>query len=422
MAAKKPVKKAPVKKAVAAKPVKKEKGNRYQFEGRNLSTDSIVRGEVVAKNEDEARQKLVRRQIKVLQLTKMKKAKDKKITSADIAVFTRQLSTMMKAGLPLMQAFDIVAKGHSNASMTAMLMEIRNNVEQGESLGDSFAKHPKYFDKFYCNLVAAGEAGGVLEDLLDKLATYKEKTEAIKKKVKSALTYPISIVVVAVVLVIVMMMFVLPEFGKVYESMGAKLPPLTQFMMDISNAFVKFGWLIIAGLIGGVVGLIQFHKRSPKFQKRVDAMLLKLPVFGDIVRKATIARWARTTATLFTAGVPLVEVLDSVAGAAGNIIYEEATREIRSKVNQGISLTSGMQATNLFPNMVVQMASIGEESGALDDMLNKTAEFYEDEVDAAVAMLSSLMEPIIMVVLGGIIGTILVAMYLPLFNLGNVVG
>ena len=422
MAAKKPVKKAPVKKAVAAKPVKKEKGNRYQFEGRNLSTDSIVRGEVVAKNEDEARQKLVRRQIKVLQLTKMKKAKDKKITSADIAVFTRQLSTMMKAGLPLMQAFDIVAKGHSNASMTAMLMEIRNDVEQGESLGDSFAKHPKYFDKFYCNLVAAGEAGGVLEDLLDKLATYKEKTEAIKKKVKSALTYPISIVVVAVVLVIVMMMFVLPEFGKVYESMGAKLPPLTQFMMDISNAFVKFGWLIIAGLIGGVVGLIQFHKRSPKFQKRVDAMLLKLPVFGDIVRKATIARWARTTATLFTAGVPLVEVLDSVAGAAGNIIYEEATREIRSKVNQGISLTSGMQATNLFPNMVVQMASIGEESGALDDMLNKTAEFYEDEVDAAVAMLSSLMEPIIMVVLGGIIGTILVAMYLPLFNLGNVVG
>ena len=422
MAAKKPVKKAPVKKAVAAKPVKKEKGNRYQFEGRNLSTDSIVRGEVIAKNEDEARQKLARRQIKVLQLTKMKKAKDKKITSADIAVFTRQLSTMMKAGLPLMQAFDIVAKGHANASMTAMLMEIRNNVEQGEALGDSFAKHPKYFDKFYCNLVAAGEAGGVLEGLLDKLATYKEKTEAIKKKVKSALTYPISIVVVAVVLVIVMMMFVLPEFGKVYESMGAKLPPLTQFMMDISNAFVQFGWLIIAGLIGGVVGLIQFHKRSPKFQKRVDAMLLKLPVFGDIVRKATIARWARTTATLFTAGVPLVEVLDSVAGAAGNIIYEEATREIRSKVNQGISLTSGMQATNLFPNMVVQMASIGEESGALDDMLNKTAEFYEDEVDAAVAMLSSLMEPIIMVVLGGIIGTILVAMYLPLFNLGNVVG
>ena len=279
MAAKKPVKKAPVKKAAAAKPVKKEKGNRYQFEGRNLSTDSIVRGEVIAKNEDEARQKLVRRQIKVLQLTKMKKAKDKKITSADIAVFTRQLSTMMKAGLPLMQAFDIVAKGHANASMTAMLMEIRNDVEQGEALGDSFAKHPKYFDKFYCNLVAAGEAGGVLEGLLDKLATYKEKTEAIKKKVKSALTYPISIVVVAVALVIVMMMFVLPEFGKVYSSMGAELPPLTQFMMNISNAFVEFGWLIILALIGGVVALIQFHKKSYAFQKKVDTWLLKTPIF-----------------------------------------------------------------------------------------------------------------------------------------------
>lgn len=422
MAAKKPVKKVAVKKAAAAKPEKKEKGNRYQFEGRNLSTDSIVRGEVVAKNEDEARQKLARRQIKVLQLTKMKNVREKKITQADITVFTRQLSVMMKAGLPLMQAFDIVAKGHNNAAMTKLLLSVKNDVEQGESLGDSFAKHPKYFDKFYCNLVAAGEAGGVLEGLLDKLATYKEKTQAIKKKVKSALTYPISIVVVAVVLVIVMMMFVLPEFGKVYESMGAKLPALTQFMMDISHAFVRFGWLIIIGLIAVVVGLIHFHKISPAFQKKVDAWLLKAPIFGDIVRKATIARWARTTATLFTAGVPLVEVLDSVAGAAGNIIYEEATQEIRSKVNQGISLTSGMQATNLFPNMVVQMASIGEESGALDDMLNKTAEFYEDEVDNAVAMLSSLMEPVIMVVLGGIIGVILVAMYLPLFNIGNVVG
>lgn len=409
------------KKATSSKPEKVEKGNRYQFEGRNLSTESIVRGEVVAKNEDEARQKLARRQIKVLQISKMKKTREKKITQADITVFTRQLSTMMKAGLPLMQAFDIVAKGHSNASMTKLLMAVRNDVEQGESLGDSFAKHPKYFDKFYCNLVAAGEAGGVLEGLLDKLATYKEKTQAIKKKVKGALTYPIAIVVVAIVLVIVMMMFVLPEFGKVYSSMGAPLPPLTAFMMGISDFFVESGWIIIVALVGGVWVLINFHSKSLKFQKKVDGWLLKMPIFGDIVRKATIARWARTTATLFTAGVPLVEVLDSVAGAAGNIIYEEATHEMRSKVNQGISLTSSMQATELFPNMVVQMTSIGEESGALDDMLNKTAEFYEDEVDNAVAMLSSLMEPIIMVVLGGIIGVILVAMYLPLFNLGNVV-
>lgn len=422
MAANKTAKRATVaKKTAAPKPTKVEKGNRYQFEGRNLSTESIVRGEVIAKNEDEARQKLARRQIKVLQITKMKKTRDKKITQGDITVFTRQLSTMMKAGLPLMQAFDIVAKGHSNASMTKLLMSVRNDVEQGQSLGDSFAKHPKYFDKFYCNLVAAGEAGGVLEGLLDKLATYKEKTQAIKKKVKSALTYPISIIVVAIALVIVMMMFVLPEFGKVYSSMGAPLPPLTAFMMSISDFFVQAGWLIIIGLIGAVVALINFHKKSPKFQKKVDGWLLKMPIFGEIVRKATIARWARTTATLFTAGVPLVEVLDSVAGASGNIIYEEATQEMRSKVNQGISLTSSMQATELFPNMVVQMTSIGEESGALDDMLNKTAEFYEDEVDAAVAMLSSLMEPVIMVVLGGIIGVILVAMYLPLFNIGNVV-
>lgn len=421
MAARKPVKKVPAKKATALKPQKKEKGNRYQFEGRNLQTESIVRGEVIAHNEEEARQKLQRRQVKVLQITKMKKARDKKITSADITVFTRQLSTMMKAGLPLMQAFDIVAKGHSNASMTKLLLSVRGDVEQGTSLAEAFAKHPKEFDKFYCNLVAAGEAGGVLETLLDKLATYKEKTQAIKKKVKSALTYPISIVVVAVVLVIVMMMFVLPEFKKVYDSMGAPLPPLTQFMMNISDMFVEHGWLIILALVGSVVGLIQFHQRSPSFQKKVDAWLLKLPIFGDIVQKATIARWARTTATLFAAGVPLVEVLDSVAGASGNIIYEEATNEIRSKVNQGISLTSGMQAAQIFPNMVVQMASIGEESGALDDMLNKVAEFYEDEVDNAVAMLSSLMEPVIMVVLGLIIGTILVAMYLPLFNLGNVV-
>ena len=400
----------------------KQTGKRFSFEGKNLSTEQIVRGEVVAKDEAEARAKLSRRQIKVIQISKMKVSRQKRITQADITVFTRQLATMMKAGLPLMQAFDIVAKGHSNASMTKLLMDIRGDIEQGTSMADAFAKHPKYFDRFYSNLVRAGEAGGVLESLLDKLATYKEKTQAIKKKVKSALTYPAAVLVVAIALVIVMMMFVLPEFGKVYDGMGVALPALTQFMMNISDFFVAYGWLVIIGLIGAVVGFYQWLQRSPKLQKRVDALLLKMPIFGGIVRKATIARWARTTSTLFAAGVPLVETLDSVAGASGNIIYEEATQEIRSKVNQGISLTSGMVATDLFPNMMVQMASIGEESGALDDMLNKAAEFYEDEVDNAVSQLSSLMEPIIMVVLGGIVGVILVAMYLPLFNLGNVVG
>ncbi|KPN74303.1 type II secretion system F family protein [Neisseria sp. 74A18] len=402
--------------------VKKEKGIRFNFEGRNIDTEQMVRGEVVAKNEEEARKKLQRRGIKPLRVSKVKAVRNKRITQEDITVFTRQLATMMKAGLPLMQAFEIVAKGHSNPSMTQMLMQVRADVEQGSALGKAFAKHPKYFDRFYCNLIAAGEAGGVLESLLDKLAIYKEKTQAIKKKVKSALTYPIAIVVVAIVLVFIMMVFVLPAFGEVYSSMGAELPGLTQIVMSISDFFVKYAWVIVIGTVVLCFGLFQWYKKSPMLQKRVDAVMLRLPIFGAIVRKATIARWARTTSTLFAAGVPLVEVLDSVSGAAGNILYEEATHDIRAKVTQGLSLTSSMQGTDMFPNMVLQMAAIGEESGSLDDMLNKAAEFYEDEVDNAVAQLSSLMEPIIMVVLGSIIGVILVAMYLPLFNLGNVVG
>ncbi|UOO76449.1 type II secretion system F family protein [Neisseria sp. Dent CA1/247] len=401
---------------------KKEKGIRFNFEGRNIDTEQMVRGEVVAKNEEEARKKLQRRGIKPLRVSKVKAVRKKRITQEDITVFTRQLATMMKAGLPLMQAFEIVAKGHSNPSMTQMLMQVRADVEQGSALGKAFAKHPKYFDRFYCNLIAAGETGGVLESLLDKLAVYKEKTQAIKKKVKSALTYPIAIVVVAVVLVFIMMVFVLPAFGEVYSSMGAELPGLTQIVMSISDFFVKYAWVIVIGTVALCFGVYQWYKKSPVLQKRVDAMMLRLPIFGSIVRKATIARWARTTSTLFAAGVPLVEVLDSVSGAAGNILYEEATHDIRAKVTQGLSLTSSMQGTDMFPNMVLQMAAIGEESGSLDDMLNKAAEFYEDEVDNAVAQLSSLMEPIIMVVLGSIIGIILVAMYLPLFNLGNVVG
>ena len=401
---------------------KKVAGVSYEFEGRHMESEQIVRGEVVAKDEQDARAKLARRRIKVISLHKKKKVREKKITQGDITVFTRQLSTMMKAGLPVMQAFDIVAKGHSNAAMTKLLMEVRNDIEQGTSMANAFRKHPKYFDNFYCNLVDAGEAGGVLENLLDKLATYMEKTQAIKKKIKSALTYPIAVVVVAIILVIIMMMFVLPEFKKVYDGMNAEMPALTQFMMGISDFMVAYGWIVIIAMIGAVVAFIQWHKRSFELQKRMDGMLLKLPIFGNIVEKGTIARWARTTATLFAAGVPLVEALDSVGGASGNIIYEEATRSIRNQVNQGTSLTTAMGSTDLFPNMVLQMASIGEESGSLDDMLNKAAEFYEEEVDIAVSTLSSLMEPIIMVVLGSIIGVILVAMYLPLFNLGSVVG
>ena len=400
----------------------RSKGKHFTFEGKNTETERLVRGEVVAKDEEEARKKLQRRGIRPLRISKVKTARKRRITQEDITVFTRQLATMMKAGLPLMQAFEIVARGHSNPSMTEMLMQIRSDVEQGSALGKSFSKYPKYFDRFYCNLVSAGESGGVLESLLDKLAVYKEKTQAIKKKVKTALTYPIAIIVVAIALIFIMMMFVLPAFKEVYANMGAELPDLTQLVMSLSDLFVDYGWIMLILLIVSAFGLYKLHEKSPTFQKRIDALILRLPVFGAIVRKATIARWARTTSTLFAAGVPLVEVLDSVAGASGNILYEEATQDIRAKVTQGLSLTSSMQSTDMFPNMVIQMAAIGEESGSLDDMLNKAAEFYEDEVDNSVSRLSHLMESIIMVVLGSLIGILLIAMYLPLFNLGNVVG
>lgn len=398
---------------------KKEK--RFIFEGRHSASDKLVNGEVSAFTEEEARKKLAKRGIRPLQITRVKTSSKRKITQEDITVFTRQLSTMIKAGLPLMQAFEIVARGHGNPSMTEMLMEIRGEVEQGSSLSRAFSNHPKYFDRFYCNLVAAGETGGVLESLLDKLAIYKEKTQAIRKKVKTALTYPVSVIAVAIGLVFVMMIFVLPAFKEVYANMGAELPALTQTVMDMSDFFVSYGWMVLIALGFAIYGFLKLKARSIKIQRRMDAILLRMPIFGDIVRKGTIARWGRTTATLIAAGVPLVDVLDSTAGAAGNLIYEEATREIRTRVIQGLSMTSGMCATELFPNMMLQMSSIGEESGSLDDMLNKAAEFYEDEVDNAVGRLSAMMEPIIIVILGLVIGTLLVAMYLPLFNLGNVV-
>lgn len=398
---------------------KKEK--RFIFEGRHSASDKLVNGEVSAFTEEEARKKLAKRGIRPLQITRVKTSSKRKITQEDITVFTRQLSTMIKAGLPLMQAFEIVARGHGNPSMTEMLMEIRGEVEQGSSLSRAFSNHPKYFDRFYCNLVAAGETGGVLESLLDKLAIYKEKTQAIRKKVKTALTYPVSVIAVAIGLVFVMMIFVLPAFKEVYANMGAELPGLTQTVMDMSDFFVSYGWMVLIALGFAIYGFLKLKARSIKIQRRMDAILLRMPIFGDIVRKGTIARWGRTTATLIAAGVPLVDVLDSTAGAAGNLIYEEATREIRTRVIQGLSMTSGMRATELFPNMMLQMSSIGEESGSLDDMLNKAAEFYEDEVDNAVGRLSAMMEPIIIVILGLVIGTLLVAMYLPLFNLGNVV-
>lgn len=400
--------------------IKKEKGNRFSFEGKSRANQQVVRGEVIAKNENDAREKLARRGVQVLHLRKMKTARRKKIKQSDVTLFARQLATMMKAGLPLLQAFEIVAKGHSNASMTDLLMDVRSDIEQGTSLSSAFGKHPKYFDKLFCSLVEAGEAGGVLDSLLDKLATYMEKTAAIKRRVKGALMYPAAVIVVAIALIVLMMLFVLPSFGKIYEGLGAELPYLTQVVMSISDFFVANWWWMLLVVVAAAVAIKISYSRSFAMQKAWDKFLLTMPIFGNIVKKAAIARWARTTATLFAAGVPLVEALESVAGAAGNIWYEEGTYQIRSQIQQGTSLTSAMQETDLFPNMVLQMAAIGEESGSVDDMLNKAAEFYEDEVDQAVDTLSSLMEPIIMVVLGSIVGFLLIAMYLPLFNIGNV--
>lgn len=401
---------------------KAAKGKMFKYVGQDRSSGRMVSGDIVGQNEGEIKQKLAKRNIKVTSVAAVKAPKGKKIKARDITIFTRQMSTMMKAGIPLLQSFEIAAKGQANQRMMDLLLSIRSDIEAGASMGGAFAKYPDQFDNLYCSLVAAGEAGGVLDTLLDKLATYKEDIEAIKRKVKGALTYPIIVSFVAVGLILVMMIFVLPAFKKVYESMGAQLPALTQAVMGLSEFFVAQKWIILAILVGIIFGFPAMMKRSPALQKKRDQMLLKVPIFGPIVSKSTVARWSRTLATLFTAGVPLVEALRTVGGASGNIIYEEATRKIQQDVKKGVSLTFSMNSTNLFPVMVVQMAAIGEESGALDDMLNKSAEFLEDEVNGMVDMLSAMMEPFIIVFLGVIIGVILVAMYLPLFTMGDALG
>ncbi|MDO4998229.1 MAG: type II secretion system F family protein [Neisseria sp.] len=399
-----------------------KKGRQFHFEGRNLVSEQLVRGEIVAQNEDDARRKLKRRGIRPLQITRIKQTRRRRITQTDIAVFTRQLSAMLKAGLPLLQAFDIVARGHNNPAMSQLLTGIRNDVEQGTSLSAALAKHPKYFNRLYCNLIQAGEAGGVLDTLLEKLALYQEKTMSMKKKVKAALTYPIAVMAMTAAVLTVMMVYVLPAFSQVYADMGAELPWFTQAVMGVSAWFADAFWWLLLLTAGGIAAAIYLHRRSVPLQTQTDALLLRLPVLGNIVQKSVIARWARTCATLFTAGVPLLDALESVAGAAGNRVYENASHAIRVQVNQGISLTSAMRSTHLFPNLLLQMTSIGEETGSLDDMLNKAAEFYEDDVDTALAQLSSLMTPIIVLILGGVIGLILIAMYLPLFEMGNVIG
>lgn len=392
----------------------------YAWEGKD-KTGKTVRGELRAQGEAIVNVTLRRQGILVTKVKKKSFTSGKKITDKDISLFTRQLATMMKAGVPLLQSFDIVAKGHANPSVSKLIQDIRSDVETGTSLNQAFRKFPLYFDALFCNLVAAGEQAGILEDLLTRLAIYKEKTLAIKGKIKSALFYPVSILAVAFIVTAVIMIWVVPAFKDVFKSFGADLPAPTLFVMAISDFFVKNWYLIFGGLFAGLYFFFQSWKRSEKVQRFMDTILLKAPIFGAVIRKATIARWTRTLATMFAAGVPLVESLDSVGGASGNFVYLDATKKIQTEVSTGTSLTVAMQNADVFPNMVTQMVSIGEESGSLDQMLGKVADFYEAEVDEAVESLSSLMEPLIMVILGVLIGGLVIAMYLPIFKLGAVV-
>ena len=392
----------------------------FDWEGKDRN-GRIVRGEIRAGGENQVQATLRRQGVLVTKVKKRRMRSGKKIKPKDIAIFTRQLATMMKAGVPLLQAFDIVGRGNPNPSVTKLLNDIRTDVETGTALSAAFRKYPIHFNSLYCNLVEAGEAAGILDSLLDRLATYMEKTEAIKSKIKSALMYPVAVIVVAFVVVSVIMIFVIPAFKEVFNSFGADLPAPTLLVISISEFFVQWWWLIFGGLFGGVYFFMQAWKRNEKVQMFMDRLLLKLPIFGELVEKSVIARWTRTLSTMFAAGVPLVEALDSVGGASGNSVYKLATDKIQQEVATGTSLTVAMTNAHVFPSMVLQMSAIGEESGSLDHMLGKAADFYEAEVDEMVAGLSSLMEPIIIVVLGTVIGGIVVSMYLPIFKLGQVV-
>ena len=392
----------------------------FEWEGKDRNGKQ-VRGETRAAGINQVTASLRRQGVLPTKIKKRRMSSGKRIKPKDIAIFTRQLATMMKAGVPLLQAFDIVGRGNANASVTKLLNDVRSDVETGTSLSAAFRKFPLYFDSLYCNLVEAGEAAGILEALLDRLAVYMEKTEAIKSKIKSALMYPISVVVVAFVVVAVIMIFVIPAFKSVFSSFGADLPAPTLFVMAISEVFIRYWWLIFGGIGGGIYFFMQAWRRNVKMQQVMDRVMLKLPVFGNLVEKSCIARWTRTLSTMFAAGVPLVEALDSVGGASGNSVFQIATDKIQQEVSTGTSLTTAMGNAKIFPSMVLQMCSIGEESGSIDHMLGKAADFYEAEVDDMVAGLSSLMEPIIIVFLGTLIGGIVVSMYLPIFKLGQVV-
>jgi len=345
----------------------------------------------------------------------------KKINSEDIALFARQLATMLQAGIPMVQCFDIIGNGHDKPSMQKLVLAVKSDVEAGTSLHEALAKHPLYFDDLFVNLVEAGEHAGALETLLDKVASYKEKTEALKKKIKKALFYPAAVLGVAIIVSVILLIFVIPQFESLFKGFGADLPAFTQMVINLSKFVQDQGWWMMILIGAGVYAFLYFKKRSRPMRRALDRMLLKAPVIGPIMVKASIARYSRTLSTMFAAGVPLVEALTSVAGATGNIVYEEATLCIRDEVSTGQRLQRSMEATGLFPNMVIQMIAVGEESGSLDQMAAKVADFYEADVDAAVDAMSSLLEPLIMAILGVLVGGLVIAMYLPIFKLGAVV-
>ncbi|MDR3323300.1 MAG: type II secretion system F family protein [Zoogloeaceae bacterium] len=406
--------------ATAARPKSGLKESSFRWEGRTRD-GKIVNGEMRATTETVVSNALRRQGVLGAKITRQRFKSSKRITEKDISLFTRQLATMLKAGIPMLQSFDIVGKGHTNPSVSRLLQDIKSDVEGGTALATAFRRYPLYFDDLYCNLVEAGEQAGILDTLLERIATYKEKMLAIKSKIKAALFYPIAILVVAFIVVAIIMWFVIPAFKDVFTSFGAELPAPTLFVVGLSDAFVENWYFIVGAAIGIPFWFFYAWRRSEKIQIFMDRFLLKTPLFGELIRKSVIARWNRTLSTMFSAGVPLVESLESVAGAAGNYVYKMATREIKKAVSTGTNLTVAVQNSNLFPNMAIQMIAIGEESGTLDAMLGKIADFFEAEVDDAVAALSSLMEPIIMVVLGVLIGGLVVAMYLPIFKLGGVV-
>lgn len=395
----------------------------FQWEGTDRNGKK-VKGKSMAADEAAVRADLRRQGVVPSRIRKESKglfSGGGKITQGDIAIFSRQLATMLAAGIPLVQAFEIVGTGHENAAMQKLILGVKADVEGGSALAEALAKHPIYFDDLFVNLVEAGEQAGALETLLDKIATYKEKTEAIKKKIKKALTYPAAVLVVAFIVMTILLIFVIPAFEDLFQGFGADLPAFTRMVIDLSVFVREQGYLLAIGIGAAIGGFLYVKKRSRPLRHFLDRMTLKTPVIGPIMEKASIARYARTLSTMFAAGVPLVEALDSVAGATGNIVYEEGVKQMRDEVATGQRLQQAMENSDLFPNMVIQMVAVGEESGSLDDMSAKVADFYEEDVDNAVDNLSSLLEPMIMAILGVLVGGLVVAMYLPIFKLGQVV-